>query len=217
MDTQSVFNAGGVLVPNPNYTKTNGQPKYIASTDLSKVGTNPMTDIFAQAVGRGEMWQYKDDGYFDAYRKYGITPNIYDIQRGTLYKQLADAQPTMEKVKNSLLQTVWGEVVLGTIKAFPDLIDAVGSMIFSGWDQNYTNPVSEYLGELQEDFRKSNPIYVDPDLNISNGGLTDIGWYAKNIPSIASSLTMLIRTKGVVKGGSALIKGINAATKGKLG
>lgn len=137
----------------------------------------------------------------DKYRKYGINYNHWE----NLDKQLADSQSAWSKFYNAMQQTVVSELGIGIVKGFSDLFDLLGEITGIN-DGDYTNPVSKFLEEKQEEFRNYAPIYSDPDVNISNGGLLDAGWWASNIPSIASSLTLLIPSTGIVKGLSMLGK-----------
>lgn len=137
----------------------------------------------------------------DKYRDNGMNYNPWE----NLDKQLADSQSAWSKWGNALAQTVVSEIGLGTVKGVVDLFDLLGQVIGIN-DGDYSNPVSRYLEEKQEEFRNYAAIHADPNLNISNGGLLDAGWWASNIPSVASSLTLLIPSTGVVKGLSMLGK-----------
>ena len=76
-------------------------------------------------------------------------------------------------------------------------------------DENYNNPLSEGVAKAQDWFNEDvMPIYTDPSLNISNGGFGDVGWWAKNIPSIASSLTLLLPARGITAGFGKLGKAL---------
>ena len=63
----------------------------------------------------------------------------------------------MEQTKNALAQTVVSEIGLGTLRGFSDLADFVMSKVFNVADDDYTNPVSEKLKQLQEEFKANNP------------------------------------------------------------
>lgn len=198
MDVDAVFNAGGVIIPNPNYTKSkkNTQPKYITVADLDKAtdGTRShLADISYKTTANDMQGVVGTEEEAMKYLKYGIVNNRFDK---TLDKQLAEAQGTGEKLWNSLKQTVWSELVLGTLSGFADLYDVMTGAAFQS-DNDYQNPVSRYLEEARENFRNNNPIYVDPDKHLTTGGLADAGWWLSNLPSIISSLTLLIPGKAV--------------------
>lgn len=197
MDIQSIFNAGGTVIKNPNYKKgkRNTQPEYITVSDLDS-GVAPDGSLVAgiayDAAAKGQQAILGRNGELDKYINAGFTPNGWE----NLDKQLAEAQGTGEKLWNSLKQTFWSELVLGTLSSFADLYDVMTGAVFQS-DNDYQNPVSRYLEEARENFRNNNPIYVDPDKNLTNGGLADAGWWFSNFPSIASSLTLLLPGRAV--------------------
>lgn len=212
MNVQKVFNAGGNLVRNPNYTPYNGQPEYIMST--AKQEENLLAKAAREAAGRGDLNILGSEKDLQKYTDYGITPSTVD---NNLDKQLADAQSNWEKAWHSLGQTVISEVLLGTAKGISDLIDfTVGGIIrtATGEENDYTNPVSSAIKSAQDYLTdEAMPIYVDPSVNIQNGGFTDFGWYMKNFPSIASALTLLIPSTGITKGLGYLGKLANVGGK----
>lgn len=197
MDVQSVFNAGGTVIKNPSYTKKNGQPEYITVADLN----NPVTpegskaaDIMYQAAAQGNQDIIGRDGELDKYIERGITPT--DKNLPVLDKMLADSQSATAKWFNGLSQAVVSEVGLGTVKGFTDLFDFVTSKIFHLTEDDYQNPASTTIQEWQDAFNNNiAPIYRDESLNIQNGGFKDAGWWANNLPSVASTLTLLFPTK----------------------
>ena len=213
MNINDVFNAGGALIKNPNYAPGNGQPEYITS-----VNGNPLAEGFFDDSARGNnaIVGTTKDGLNAA--KYGITQNRWE----DLDTVLAEKQSNWEKTWNSAKQTVWNEIVLGTGIGIADLCDfVIGGIIrkASGEENDYSNPVSEYLKEVQEQYKEENPIYATPGINIANGGLTNWGWYMNNMPSVASTLTLLIPSTGVAKGATYLgkatkfFKGVGNARK----
>lgn len=213
MNVNNVFNAGGALIKNPNYAPGNGQPEYITS-----VNANPLAEGFFDDSARGNnaIVGTTKDGLKAA--KYGITQNRWE----DLDTVLAEKQSNWEKTWNSAKQTVWNEIVLGTGIGIADLCDfVIGGIIrkASSEENDYSNPVSEYLKGVQEQYKEDNPIYMTPGVNIANGGLTNWGWYMNNMPSVASTLTLLIPSTGVTKGLSYLgkstkfFKGVGNARK----
>lgn len=213
MDIQSIFNAGGTVIKNPNYKKgkKNTQPEYITVSDLNS-GVKPdgslIADIVYNAAAQGNQDILGRGKELDKYVKHGLTPNDWE----NLDKDLAEAQGFFTKAGNSLAQAIVSEVGLGTLKGFSDLVDLVGQATGIS-DGDYTNPVSQKLEEWQEEFREYAPIYRDESLNISNGGLTDAGWWFSNLPSVLSSLTLLLPSSGIVKGASYLGKTFNVGAR----
>ncbi len=164
--------------------------------------------------------QYRvDSKEYDKYSKYGINYTPERASNGSLDRMLADAQSNWEKFGNALAQTVVSEIGLGTAIAFSDMFDAIGQAIGAS-DHDYSNPISNKLEEWQEQFRNEvAPIYSRPGSGFGNG--TDFGWWMQNIPSIASSLTLLIPSNlavGAVSKLGKLAKGTRLANKwGNIG
>lgn len=199
---------GGGFVPNPNYkpkSKKNKEPKVIQDITAPTVQSAGADFIAGSADMRWKM----DNP--ERFLEQGITPNLVSKN---LNNELARAQGNFIKFGNSLAQTVVSEIGLGTVKGLSDLVDAVGQLTGLS-DHDYSNPVSQFLEQKQEEFKKFAPIYVEDGVNIGNGGLLNAGWWASNFPSIASSLTLLIPSSGVVKGLSYLGKAskIGAVTR----
>jgi len=160
-------------------------------------------------------------GDADKYSKVGLQRNIELLRaqrEGNLEKILADSQSNFQKTRNALAQTLVSEVGLGTLKGFSDLFDlTIGNVInlSQGVEQDYENPVSAFLAEKQKEFEEYMPIYSDPTRNTMwDGGLGNWGWWMQNVPSIMSSLTLMIPGEGIVAGLSKVGK---LAKLGKLG
>ena len=150
----------------------------------------------------------------ERYGKVGLTIN----KSGENYeKNFAKLQSNWDKAYNSLARTLYSELTLGTIKAFSDIADAVGQAIGVS-DHDYSNPVSQTLEEWQNSFNESHYIGSDPDENtILDGGFGNFGWWANQMPSIISSLTLLLPSSGIVKGVSYLGKLANINSKAYRG
>lgn len=207
MNTDNVFKNSGYIISNPNYNpktkKGRSQSPTLHVIGVDDAGGNGAADAFASNVS--DMWTMGDTS---KYQRYGITPNRISPN---LDKELADAQSNWAKAGNALAQTVISEIGLGTALGITDLFDMIGSKI-GLLDNDYKNPVSDFLEKKQEEFREFAPIYTTPGVDISNGGLTDFGWWMSNMPSIASSLTLLIPSTGVTKGLSWLGKATKATS-----
>lgn len=196
MNTENVFNNSGVIVSNPNYNpktkKGRAQQPFFHTLDVSQDITSGAANEFAKNADNA--WVMGDT---HSYQRYGVTPNIIT----NLDKERAENQSNFAKTFNSLGQALVSESILGTIKAVPDLFDAVANGIFQS-DGDYQNPISNKLQEWQDYFRNEvAPIYSDPERNdIYNGGLRNWGWWASNFPSVMTSLTLLLPSIGIVKG-----------------
>lgn len=196
MNTENVFNNSGVIVSNPNYNpktkKGRAQQPFFHTLDVNQDITSGATNEFAKNADNA--WVMGDT---HNYQRYGVTPNLIT----NLDKERAENQSNFAKTFNSLGQALVSETILGTIKAVPDLFDAITNGIFQS-DGDYQNPISNKLQEWQDYFRNEvAPIYSDPTRNdIYNGGLTNWGWWTSNAPSVMSSLTLLLPSTGIVKG-----------------
>lgn len=196
MNTENVFNNSGVIISNPNYNpktkKGRAQQPFFHTLDVSQDITSGAANEFAKNTDNA--WVMGDT---HSYQRYGVTPNLIT----NLDKERAENQSNFAKTFNSLGQALVSETILGTIKAVPDLFDAITNGIFQS-DGDYQNPISNKLQEWQDYFRNEvAPIYSDPERNdIYNGGLTNWGWWTSNIPSVMSSLTLLLPSTGIVKG-----------------
>lgn len=196
MNTENVFNNSGVIVSNPNYNpktkKGRAQQPFFHTLDVSQDITSGAANEFAKNADNA--WVMGDT---HSYQRYGVTPNLIT----NLDKERAENQSNFAKTFNSLGQALVSETILGTIKAVPDLFDAITNGIFQS-DGDYQNPISNKLQEWQEYFRNEvAPIYSDPERNdIYNGGLTNWGWWTSNIPSVMTTLTLLLPSIGIVKG-----------------
>lgn len=196
MNTENVFNNSGIIISNPNYNpktkKGRAQQPFFHTLDVSQDITSGAANEFAKNADNA--WVMGDT---HSYQRYGVTPNLIT----NLDKERAENQSNFAKTFNSLGQALVSETILGTIKAVPDLFDAITNGIFQS-DGDYQNSISNKLQEWQDYFRNEvAPIYSDPERNdIYNGGLTNWGWWTSNIPSVMSSLTLLLPSTGIVKG-----------------
>ena len=192
---------------NPRFkskSKKNIQVGNLIAQDLQPDNDAAVNMAVADAMNQSSI----DSKTADKYRERGLNWNSWE----NLDSQLAEQQSAFSKFGNALAQTVVSELAIGTVKGISDLFDLIGQGVGLS-DKNYSNPVSEFLEEKQEEFRNFVPIYSDPNLNISNGGLLDPGWWASNMPSIISSLTLLVPSTGIVKGASYLGKAFNVGAR----
>lgn len=209
MNTESVFNNSGVIVSNPNYNpktkKGRSQQPFFRMLDVNQDDASGAANEFAKNVDN--TWVMGDT---HNYQRYGVTPNIIS----DLDRERVNNQSNFAKFGNAVAQSIVSEIGLGTIRGAADLFDFIGNAVIGNLANNdYTNPVSEKIQEWQDYFNTEiAPIYADPNIDITNGGLTDIGWLASNMPSIMSSVTLLLPSMGATKGLQWLAK-ITAASK----
>lgn len=196
MNTENVFNNSGIIINNPNYNpkakKGRDQQPFFHTLDVSQDITSGAANEFAKNVDNSWVM-----GNTHSYQRYGVTPNLVT----NLDKERAENQSNFDKTFNALAQAVVNETILGTLKAIPDLFDAITNGIFQS-DGDYQNPISNKLQEWQDYFSNEvAPIYSDPEHNdIYHGGLTNWGWWASNSVSVLSSLSLLIPSTGIIKG-----------------
>lgn len=219
MDFEEIKNmaTNGVsyINPNPSRSKKYPSPKMVNSLDPIKIAE--LTTSFAdreinEGLTSGKVLTNQADKA-DQLRHYGVTPNasIVDVD-----KVLAESQSNLRKLGSAVSQAVVSEIGLGTVRGAADLFDLIGNVVTGNAANNdYTNPVSEKIQEWQDYFNTEvAPIYADPNLDITNGGLTDFGWWASNMPSIMSSVTLLLPSTAATKGLQWLAK---ASAASKLG
>lgn len=219
MDFEEIKNmaTNGVsyINPSPSRSKKHPSPKILNSLDPIKIAE--LTTGFAdreinEGLTSGKVLTKQADKA-DQLRHYGVTPNasIVDVD-----KVLAESQGNLRKLGSAVSQAVVSEIGLGTVRGAADLFDLIGNVVTGNAANNdYTNPVSEKIQEWQDYFNTEvAPIYVDPNLDITNGGLTNFGWWASNMPSIMSSVSLLLPSTAATKGLQWLAK---ASAASKLG
>ena len=201
--------------PSPSRSKKHPSPKILSTTDGLKIAQ--LTDDFVsreinEGLTSGKVLTNQANKA-DQLRHYGVTPNasIVDVD-----KVLAESQSNLRKLGSAVSQAVVSEIGLGTVRGAADLFDLIGNVVTGNAANNdYTNPVSEKIQEWQDYFNTEvAPIYADPNLDITNGGLTNFGWWASNMPSIMSSVTLLLPSTAATKGLQWLAK---ASAASKLG
>ena len=202
--------------PNPSKSKKHFSPKMLTATTPDKIAE--LSSSYASVLQNSGLRQSTDLSYLGEKAKelehYGVTPNasIVDVD-----KVLAESQSNLRKLGSAVSQAVVSEIGLGTIRGAADLFDLIGNVVIGNAANNdYTNPVSEKIQEWQDYFNTEvAPIYADPNVDITNGGLTDFGWWASNMPSIMSSVTLLIPSMAATKGLQWLAKASAASKLGK--
>lgn len=217
MDFEEIKNmaTNGVsyINPNPSKSKKHPSPKILNTVDPIKIAE--LTTGFAdreinEGLTSGKVLTNQANKA-DQLRHYGVTPNasIVDVD-----KVLAESQSNLRKLGSAVSQAVVSEIGLGTVRGAADLFDLIGNVVTGNAANNdYTNPVSEKIQEWQDYFNTEvAPIYADPNVDITNGGLTNFGWWASNMPSIMTSVTLLLPSMAATKGLQWLAK-TSAASK----
>lgn len=208
-------NGASYINPSPSKSKKNPSPKILSTIDPKKIAelaTGFADREINEGLTSGKVLTNQADKA-DKLRHYGVTPNasIVDVD-----KVLAESQSNLRKLGSAVSQAVVSEIGLGTVRGAADLFDLIGNVVTGNAANNdYTNPVSEKIQEWQDYFNTEvAPIYADPNLDITNGGLTNFGWWASNMPSIMSSVTLLLPSTAATKGLQWLAK---ASAASKLG
>lgn len=206
-------NGASYINPSPSKSKKHPSPKILSTTDPKKIAelaTGFADREINEGLTSGKVLTNQADKA-DQLRHYGVTPNasIVDVD-----KVLAESQSNLRKLGSAVSQAVVSEIGLGTVRGAADLFDFIGNAVTGNLANNdYTNPVSEKIQEWQDYFNTEvAPIYADPNVDITNGGLTDFGWWTSNMPSIMSSITLLVPSMAATKGLQWLAKA-SAASK----
>ena len=206
-------NGASYINPSPSKSKKHPSPKILSTIDPKKIAE--LSTSFAdreinEGLTSGKVLTNQADKA-DQLRHYGVTPNasIVDVD-----KVLAESQSNLRKLGSAVSQAVVSEIGLGTVRGAADLFDLIGNAVTGNLANNdYSNPVSEKIQEWQDYFNTEvAPIYADPNVDITNGGLTDFGWWTSNMPSIMSSITLLVPSMAATKGLQWLAKA-SAASK----
>lgn len=208
-------NGASYINPSPSKSKKHPSPKILSTVNpikIAELATGFADREINEGLTSGKVLTNQADKA-DQLRHYGVTPNasIVDVD-----KVLAESQSNLRKLGSAVSQAVVSEIGLGTVRGAADLFDFIGNAVTGNLTNNdYTNPVSEKIQEWQDYFNTEvAPIYADPNLDITNGGLTDFGWWASNMPSIMSSVTLLLPSTAATKGLQWLAK---ASAASKLG
>ena len=208
-------NGASYINPSPSKSKKHPSPKILSTTDPKKIAelaTGFADREINEGLTSGKVLTNQADKA-DQLRHYGVTPNasIVDVD-----KVLAESQGNLRKLGSAVSQAVVSEIGLGTVRGAADLFDLIGNVVTGNAANNdYTNPVSEKIQEWQDYFNTEvAPIYADPNVDITNGGLTNFGWWASNLPSIMSSVTLLLPSMAATKGLQWLAKASAASNLG---
>lgn len=208
-------NGASYINPSPSKSKKHPSPKILSTTDPKKIAelaTGFADREINEGLTSGKVLTNQADKA-DQLRHYGVTPNASIVN---VDKVLAESQSNLRKLGSAVSQAVVSEIGLGTVRGAADLFDFIGNAVTGNLTNNdYTNPISEKIQEWQDYFNTEvAPIYADPNVDITNGGLTDFGWWTSNMPSIMSSITLLLPSMAATKGLQWLAK---ASAASKLG
>ena len=142
---------------------------------------------------------------FDKYKDY----NVYlsnNISQEELDKERAINQSTFEQGTRMIGQTL-NEVILGTGVAIADLADIMYLGITGDlMNTDYQSDLAKSLEQVKESINERLSIYRENPNEAWD--VTDFAWWASNVPSIASSLTLMVPGSAVTKGLGLIGKGL---------
>lgn len=207
MNVLEYLQNGGNVIKNPNYNPKTKKGRLQKPTLTNyKPGDNILDQAISASVGSAAGLGYNLNGIdIDSYSDYGVYINPRQSQE-ELDKERAVNQSTFEQGTRMIGQTL-NEVVLGTGVAIADLAD----IMYLGITGNLTNTdyqsdLAESLEQVKESINERLSIYRENPNEAWD--VTDFAWWASNVPSIASSLTLMLPGTAVTKGLGLIGKGL---------
>lgn len=141
----------------------------------------------------------------------GYLFNVKDPYK-SLAKQRARSQSGLAQFGSALNQAVTGEIIGGTVEGLGYLLDVEQYVnLAKGTEQEFGNWFSDLGKDLRTWTEEETPIYTDPDQDKFAPGKWS--WWMNNLPSVASTLSLMIPSGAAVKGASMLAKGLNLSSK----
>ena len=137
--------------------------------------------------------------------------NKYDQNLNRYLDQYDNRAANMSSwdARGNMLAQAGAEIIGGTIEGIGYLADIPQYInIARGTEEEFGNWFSDIGKTLKEQVREDFPIYGGDGFDPTSGR-----WWAKNAPSIASSLSLMIPSLGAVKAASLLNKATNLTTK----
>ena len=194
-----------LLDPQKNYDPSGSSPKRYGK--LLQSIQNSASPYAGFTIGGG------DNVEAAAYHKYGwpyVSGRDNDMWR-------AQSQSGWEQLGNGLRRT-GAELTLGTLKGLSDIPDVFRALASEGGLANlayddFRNEISKALQGRLDAQREATPIYTTPDEEGFNP--FKAAWWANNMASLASGVTMLLPTLGAAKAASWAARAIGALSKTK--
>lgn len=209
------FINNGELIKNPKYnpkTKKGAKESPYLVSNIREEDFAEHANKLANELRYTSQYSPRE---IEKFEEQDITVNNVDSEED-LKRQRAENQSAFEQFGNMLMQGVTNEAVLGSFLSLSNIVDAVGQIVTK--DNDYTNPVSQYIENIQDNIRDEFEIYQkDPNATFAFG---DFGWWTNNGVSAFSTLSMQLPTLGITKAVGALGKinkigkAYNASTKG---
>ncbi|KAA6358167.1 MAG: hypothetical protein EZS28_046306, partial [Streblomastix strix] len=198
IDANTQYTADGI----PVVKDTPEQAKLRSREKLIEGMQKRVSDLDVSQNFNGEF------GDISKYTKYGVTPNLIDKDLDWLR---AKNQSAFAQFWNGIVvQGGIGEVVGQTIAGFGAIPDKLASYFTKDAyeeGKTFSNPLSEFGDKITNWTREVAPIYEEhPDGGIHG----DSGYIASRMPSLLSSISLMIPgltyTKGLSAAGKALAK-----------
>ncbi len=154
----------------------------------------------AQTLDVGNKVEGLDISKFTPYLGEAYNP-LTDVET-----RRAQAQSTGAKILGTLNKAIIGEIVGGTLEGFGHFADIPQTInALEGETQEWGN----WLTDLGQDMRtwaeETTPVYTDP-ANQGKFNPWTADWWYNNAPSMASTLSLMIPSAGIVRGVSMLGK-----------
>jgi hypothetical protein len=186
--------ANSVNMANDVPTVTKYKPDVAAQGDF----------MFRNLTGKEVFTGTEED--YHSLAKYGAEPNRYQ-SREELETLRAKNQSAWKQAGNALGQTI-GTVIGDTVGGMGVLIDLATAGLWD--DKPFSNPITR-AGDTISDYVRDDlfPIYREnPDKAFDMNDFS--GWFFSQVPSIASSLSLMIPGTLLTKGVGAVGKGVAA-------
>lgn len=192
--------------------KNNNKPSGITAAGISNIdnGTKELngnnitdTDINNTANSIVGGLNINNINYSDTDKELlnkGVHINYNDDEKQK-QKDIAKSQGVFEQLGNTAVQIFGGEVFLGTLEGFGDIIDGARLMFTGNYDESdYTKFMRENKEALKEKFK----IYrEDPNATFAFG---DLGWWLDNSVSAATTISLMLPGLGYAKGANFIGK-----------
>lgn len=174
----------------PPANKAGGNSRNTDSDNYQSNGSGLLSDMMDATASRNNLSMRIDA---KPYEDYGVSVNALDVSK--LDQLRSKNQGVMEQFGNSLARTVGAELVGGTISGFGALLDVVTGKAFKA-DNDYSNFLTDIGDGIRNKVEEATPIYEqNPDGAMH---FDDTGYIFSRLPSIMSSLTLLIPAKFAV-------------------
>lgn len=184
------------LVSNTNYNsktkKGKKQSKFISDLSVPNIGndfmSNTMRSVRQLSFTGAELGKTNEQIEEDADLDIGINPYNSEDE---LNKARAENQSNFAKAGNALMKAGIGEIVLGTLEGFGNILDGVINT-FTG-DAYDINPYTRYMSQLKKDFDDNFKIYQE---HPGESWGMDFGWAMNGLVNVATTASLMLPALG---------------------